>query len=65
VTPPVLLVPKATAAVAFPLQTVWFDTALTCPRGFTTTLRDTAVPGHAVAPGPVGVIVYVTVTGAV
>ena len=30
--------------------------------GFTVTVLVTGVPTHAVAPGPVGVIVYVTVT---
>jgi hypothetical protein len=31
--------------------------------GSTTTVLVAVVPGHAVAPGPAGVIVYVTVTG--
>ena len=63
VAPPVLFVVKFTAAVAPALQTTWSAGSLTCPAGLTITSLVIGLPRQAVAPGPLGVIVYVTVTG--
>lgn len=55
--PPVLFEVKLIIPLAAPAQRTLFPMSLTNASGFTTTVLRTGGPSHAVAPGPVGVIV--------
>ena len=64
--PPVFVVPKFTAVVGRPLQTVWFEIVLTCPFGLTVMVNVLTAPVHVTVPFAYeGVTVMVAITGAV